>query len=73
MGDRIAQIILEKIKTPEIKELVSLGETDRGTGSYGSTGVGADTMNVKTMNYGQVLEMKLKDKNDAANGRTLVS
>ena len=27
-GDRIAQIIFEKIKTPEIKELVSLGDTD---------------------------------------------
>ena len=40
-GDRIAQIIFEKIRTPEIKELVSLGDTDRGASGYGSTGVKA--------------------------------
>ena len=38
MGDRIAQIIFEKIKTPQIKELDSLEGTDRGAGGYGSTG-----------------------------------
>ena len=27
-GDRIAQLIFEKIKTPNIKELVSLRDTD---------------------------------------------
>ena len=44
-GDRIAQIIFEKIKTPEIKELVSLGDTDRGASGYGSTGVKTATRN----------------------------
>ena len=38
MGDRIAQLIFEKIKTPEIKEMNDLEGTDRGTGGYGSTG-----------------------------------
>ena len=38
MGDRIAQIIFEKIRTPQIKELDSLEGIDRGAGGYGSTG-----------------------------------
>ena len=39
MGDRIAQIIFEKIKTPTIKELDNLEGTNRGAEGYGSTGV----------------------------------
>ena len=39
MGDRIAQPIFEKMKTPKIKEIDSLEGTDRGTRGYGSTGV----------------------------------
>ena len=30
MGDRIAQLVFEKIKTPEIKEATELEGTDRG-------------------------------------------
>ena len=41
MGDRIAQLVIEKIKTPQVKELVSLEETDRGTKGFGSTGQNA--------------------------------
>ena len=37
MGDRIAQLIFEKIKTPKIKELEELDGTDRGASGYGST------------------------------------
>ena len=45
MGDRIAQLILEKIDTPPVKEVQSLDDTVRGTGGFGSTGVksGNDT------------------------------
>ena len=39
MGDRIAQLIFEKIKTPMIKETNELEGTDRGIGGYGSFGV----------------------------------
>ena len=39
MGDRVAQLILEKIKTPVVKELDSLGGTDRGDKGFGSTGI----------------------------------
>eukprot|EP00199_Chlamydomonas_sp_CCMP681_P003147 CAMPEP_0119113478 /NCGR_PEP_ID=MMETSP1180-20130426/44071_1 /TAXON_ID=3052 ORGANISM="Chlamydomonas cf sp, Strain CCMP681" /NCGR_SAMPLE_ID=MMETSP1180 /ASSEMBLY_ACC=CAM_ASM_000741 /LENGTH=176 /DNA_ID=CAMNT_0007101581 /DNA_START=525 /DNA_END=1055 /DNA_ORIENTATION=+ len=38
-GDRIAQLILERIATPEVEEVTSLEETTRGEGGYGSTGV----------------------------------
>ena len=39
MGDRIAQLIFEKIKTPQIKEVKSLEETRRGNSGYDSTGM----------------------------------
>ena len=39
MGDRIAQLILEKIDTPLVEEVQGLGETVRGSGGFGSTGV----------------------------------
>ena len=38
-GDRIAQLILERILTPEVEEVDNLDETIRGAGGYGSTGV----------------------------------
>lgn len=37
-GDRIAQLILERIVTPEPQEVASLSETQRGAGGFGSTG-----------------------------------
>ena len=37
MGDRIAQLIFEKIKTLMIKEMNELEGTDQGVGGYGST------------------------------------
>ena len=45
MGDRIAQLILEKIDTPPVKEVQDLEDTVRGTRGFGSTGVksGNDT------------------------------
>ena len=39
MGDRIAQLLLEKIDTPPVKEVHDLEETVRGIGGFGSTGV----------------------------------
>ena len=37
-GDRIAQLILERIVTPEVEEVADLDVTIRGSGGYGSTG-----------------------------------
>ncbi|KAF8469609.1 deoxyuridine 5'-triphosphate nucleotidohydrolase [Kalaharituber pfeilii] len=38
-GDRIAQLILERIYTPEVVTVEELPETVRGAGGFGSTGV----------------------------------
>jgi len=37
-GDRVAQLICEKIEYPEIEEVKTLGITERGVGGFGSTG-----------------------------------
>ena len=39
MGDKIAQLIFEKIKTPVVIEVDCLEETERGEKGYGSTGI----------------------------------
>ena len=41
VGDRIAQLVLERIYTPEVMEVENLEESVRGAGGFGSTGVGA--------------------------------
>ena len=45
MGDRITQLILEKIDTLPVEEVQGLDDTVRGSGGFGSTGVksGNDT------------------------------
>ena len=40
VGDRIAQLVLERIYTPEVMEVENLEESVRGAGGFGSTGVG---------------------------------
>ena len=37
-GDRVAQLVIEVIKTPEVEEVNELAETQRAQGSFGSTG-----------------------------------
>lgn len=37
-GMRIAQLVLERIETPDIEEVDELKETQRGHGGFGSTG-----------------------------------
>ncbi|KNA15561.1 hypothetical protein SOVF_097200 [Spinacia oleracea] len=39
VGDRIAQLIIEKIITPDVFEVEDLDSTVRGAGGFGSTGV----------------------------------
>lgn len=41
VGDRIAQLVLEKISTPDVQEIETHSETARGEGGFGSTGIGA--------------------------------
>jgi dUTP pyrophosphatase len=37
----VAQLVLERIYTPEIVEVENLEESVRGAGGFGSTGVGS--------------------------------
>ncbi|XP_020794693.1 deoxyuridine 5'-triphosphate nucleotidohydrolase, mitochondrial isoform X2 [Boleophthalmus pectinirostris] len=37
-GDRVAQLVCEKICYPDLEELETLDETERGAGGFGSTG-----------------------------------
>ena len=40
-GDRVAQLVLEKIAVPDVEEVEELDSTNRGGNGYGSTGVAA--------------------------------
>ena len=42
-GNRIAQLILEKVSTPSVHEVQTLDETTRGAGGFGSTEVKSQT------------------------------
>ena len=50
MGDKIAQLVLEKIDTPKVEEMQGLEDILCGSGGYGSTGVNRqnDTSEKKT-------------------------
>lgn len=37
-GDKVTQLLIQPIVHPEIEETDALGESDRGTGGFGSTG-----------------------------------
>ncbi|GAB4254875.1 MAG: dUTP diphosphatase [Thermoleophilia bacterium] len=38
-GDRIAQLVVQRVETPEYVSVEALDETRRGSGGFGSTGV----------------------------------
>ncbi len=42
-GDRIAQLILERISMASVVEVADLDDTTRGAGGFGSTGVSANS------------------------------
>ena len=44
-GQKIAQLVIKKIITPELELVDSLEETERGEGGFGSTGAFADHIN----------------------------
>ena len=48
IGDRIAQLVLEMIVTPEIEIVDDLADTTRGAGGFGSTGI---TLKTNTAEY----------------------
>lgn len=44
-GDRVAQLLLERILTPKVEVVKELPETERGRDGFGSTGVATDCTN----------------------------
>ena len=52
MGDRIAQLILERIDTPLVQEVQDLDGTIRGSGGFGSTGIGLEKNDTGCTNSG---------------------
>ncbi|KAK1309903.1 Deoxyuridine 5'-triphosphate nucleotidohydrolase [Acorus calamus] len=56
-GDRIAQLIIERIMTPDVVEVDDLDSTVRGVGGFGSTGVGQKN---ESRNQQQPLLLQLK-------------
>ncbi len=47
-GDRIAQMIIQRLPEVQLVEATDLSETDRGTGGFGSTGRTIDDLNSGT-------------------------
>ncbi|HEY1974458.1 MAG TPA: dUTP diphosphatase [Pseudonocardia sp.] len=41
-GDRIAQLVLQRVERAVFEEVAELPESVRGAGGYGSTGIGSD-------------------------------
>ena len=39
VGDKVAQMLIQKIEQPVLTEVAALDDTQRGTGAFGSTGV----------------------------------
>ncbi len=39
VGQKIAQLLIQKVEHPEVEEVAELDETSRGDGRFGSTGV----------------------------------
>ena len=47
-GDRIAQLILERIETPQVKKVEALDDTDRGARRFGIIGTKQLTQSLHT-------------------------
>jgi dUTP pyrophosphatase len=38
-GDRVAQVLIQKVERPDIVEVDEISKTERGTTGFGSTGI----------------------------------
>ena len=64
MGDRIAQMIFEKIDTPDVVEVQGLEDTVRGVGGFGSTGIKKNDTDEKIVKQNERAE-----KNETLKGK----
>ena len=68
MGDKIVQLIFERIKTPELKETNELEETGRGSSGYGSAGVSTNKTEINAVSKvratpsDEINSVEMKDK-----------
>mmetsp|Transcript_7057 Transcript_7057/g.11624 ORF Transcript_7057/g.11624 Transcript_7057/m.11624 type:complete len:168 (+) Transcript_7057:35-538(+) len=62
-GDRVAQLVLERIFTPEVFEVEELDATKRGAGGFGSTGMEAKRQKVE--NTEAVIKMAQEKANES--------
>ena len=68
MGDKIAQLIFERIETPGLKEMNDLGETGRESSGYGSTGISTNETEINAVSKvratpsDQINSVQMKDK-----------
>ena len=68
MGDKIAQLIFEKIKAPEVVEVDSLEETGRREKGFGSTEIRSEDQ----INISQSPDQKSDQSSDSAQDRKYV-
>ena len=70
MGDRIAELIFKKIRTPEVVEVAELEDTVSGVGGFGSIGVNEknDTDEKKEM---KGKNERIEKKNEEVKNKTL--
>ena len=62
VGDGIAQLILEKIKTPTLQKIIVLSTTDRGSGGFGSTGLQSSDRSVSLKKEHRTKKMEKAQK-----------
>ena len=69
MGDRIAQLILEKIDTPPVEEVQGHDSTVRGSGGFGSTGVNEKRNDTDS---GNIKQKEMIDQNERTEAKDSV-
>lgn len=66
-GDRIAQLILERISMAVVEEVNELSDTERGTSGFGSTGIQQKSMDVPSMVVDENSDANKKPRSETAN------
>ncbi len=52
-GDRIAQLVIQRVATARFVEVIELPDSDRGTGGFGSTGVSSVTSGAPAQTFAE--------------------
>ena len=71
-GDRVAQLVLERISMAPAKEVQDLPDTARGAGGFGSTGVAASVTGNEAAQEGSPKRQRIEEGSNAADELVLV-